>query len=60
MFFEDSSPVTVCEGGDCDQLTAYCKDLLHGRGYTRWFDKSLTVSIFKNGKVGVASGEECV
>ncbi len=32
-------------------LTSYCKDLLHGSGHSRWFDKSLTLVTFNNGKV---------
>ena len=33
-------------------MAAYCKDLLHGNGYTRWFDKSITFVVYDNGKVG--------
>ena len=32
-------------------MAFYCKDLLHGNGCTRWFDKSLTCVIYENGKV---------
>ncbi len=32
-------------------VSDYCKDLLHGRGNTRWFDKSITLVVYANGKV---------
>ncbi|XP_078511340.1 carnitine O-palmitoyltransferase 1, liver isoform-like isoform X2 [Lissotriton helveticus] len=34
-------------------LDAYAKSLLHGKCYDRWFDKSFTFIVFKNGKVGL-------
>uniref|UniRef100_A0A8C5PMQ6 carnitine O-palmitoyltransferase n=1 Tax=Leptobrachium leishanense TaxID=445787 RepID=A0A8C5PMQ6_9ANUR len=34
-------------------LDAYAKSLLHGKCYDRWFDKSFTFVVFKNGKVGL-------
>ncbi|XP_053308148.1 carnitine O-palmitoyltransferase 1, brain isoform isoform X2 [Spea bombifrons] len=34
-------------------LDAYAKSLLHGKCYDRWFDKSFTLIVFKNGKVGL-------
>ncbi|XP_067849726.1 carnitine O-palmitoyltransferase 1, liver isoform-like isoform X1 [Heptranchias perlo] len=34
-------------------LDNYAKSLLHGKCYDRWFDKSLSFIIFKNGKVGL-------
>uniref|UniRef100_A0A674HAM9 Carnitine O-palmitoyltransferase 1, muscle isoform n=1 Tax=Taeniopygia guttata TaxID=59729 RepID=A0A674HAM9_TAEGU len=33
-------------------MDAYAKSLLHGRCYDRWFDKSFTLVVYKNGKVG--------
>ncbi|XP_051543121.1 carnitine O-palmitoyltransferase 1, liver isoform isoform X3 [Myxocyprinus asiaticus] len=34
-------------------LDRYAKSLLHGRCYDRWFDKSFTVVVYKNGKNGL-------
>lgn len=34
-------------------LDSYAKSLLHGQCYDRWFDKSLTFIVFKNGKIGM-------
>ncbi|KAK3520086.1 hypothetical protein QTP70_013044 [Hemibagrus guttatus] len=34
-------------------LDRYAKSLLHGKCYNRWFDKSLCVVVFKNGKTGL-------
>ncbi|NWW39038.1 CPT1A palmitoyltransferase, partial [Panurus biarmicus] len=34
-------------------LDAYAKSLIHGRCYDRWFDKTFTLIIFKNGKMGL-------
>ena len=42
----------VClQDKDPTDLSRYCADLLHGNGYTRWFDKSLTVTVFGNARV---------
>ncbi|XP_063145343.1 carnitine O-palmitoyltransferase 1, liver isoform isoform X2 [Candoia aspera] len=34
-------------------MDAYAKALLHGKCYDRWFDKSFTLIVFKNGKMGL-------
>ncbi|KAM6160104.1 carnitine O-palmitoyltransferase 1, liver isoform [Erethizon dorsatum] len=34
-------------------MDSYAKSLLHGQCYDRWFDKSLTYIVFKNGKIGM-------
>ncbi|XP_036408248.1 carnitine O-palmitoyltransferase 1, liver isoform-like [Megalops cyprinoides] len=34
-------------------LDAYAKSLLHGKCYDRWFDKSFSVVVYKNGKNGL-------
>ena len=34
-------------------MTAYGKDLFHGKGNTRWFDKSFVLVVYDNGKVSV-------
>ncbi|MEE6482683.1 hypothetical protein FKM82_013316 [Ascaphus truei] len=36
-----------------NSLDTYAKSLLHGKCYDRWFDKSFTCVVFKNGKVGL-------
>ncbi|XP_064397263.1 carnitine O-palmitoyltransferase 1, liver isoform-like isoform X2 [Halichondria panicea] len=51
MFFDEHSPSMSSDDGDC--LTSYCKDLLHGSGHSRWFDKSLTLVTFNNGRFGI-------
>ena len=33
-------------------LDQFGKQLLHGNGYNRWFDKSFTVCVGSNGRVG--------
>uniref|UniRef100_A0A8C9WLR8 Carnitine O-palmitoyltransferase 1, liver isoform-like n=1 Tax=Scleropages formosus TaxID=113540 RepID=A0A8C9WLR8_SCLFO len=41
-------------GNDPDgSLDRYAKSLLHGKCYDRWFDKSFSVVIYKNGKTGL-------
>uniref|UniRef100_A0A8C8YGZ2 carnitine O-palmitoyltransferase n=1 Tax=Prolemur simus TaxID=1328070 RepID=A0A8C8YGZ2_PROSS len=34
-------------------MDTYAKSLLHGRCFDRWFDKSFTFIVFKNGKMGM-------
>ncbi|CAI8037066.1 Carnitine O-palmitoyltransferase 1, liver isoform [Geodia barretti] len=51
IMFDDLEPSLYVENGDNTALTQYCKSLFHGNGYTRWFDKSVSVIIYKNGKV---------
>ncbi|NWI09631.1 CPT1A palmitoyltransferase, partial [Crypturellus soui] len=34
-------------------LDMYGKSILHGRCYDRWFDKTFTLIVFKNGKMGL-------
>uniref|UniRef100_A0A5F9CQA7 carnitine O-palmitoyltransferase n=1 Tax=Oryctolagus cuniculus TaxID=9986 RepID=A0A5F9CQA7_RABIT len=34
-------------------MDSYAKSLLHGRCFDRWFDKSFTFVVFKNGKMGI-------
>uniref|UniRef100_A0A9J7Z8N0 carnitine O-palmitoyltransferase n=1 Tax=Cyprinus carpio carpio TaxID=630221 RepID=A0A9J7Z8N0_CYPCA len=36
-------------------LDRYAKSLLHGKCYDRWFDKSFTVVVYKNGKNGLSA-----
>ncbi|XP_070610706.1 carnitine O-palmitoyltransferase 1, muscle isoform isoform X2 [Erythrolamprus reginae] len=35
-----------------ESLDSYAKSLLHGRCYDRWFDKSFTLVVYPNGKLG--------
>ncbi|XP_068787226.1 carnitine O-palmitoyltransferase 1, muscle isoform isoform X2 [Struthio camelus] len=35
-----------------DCMDVYAKSLLHGKCYDRWFDKSFTLVVYKNGKLG--------
>ncbi|XP_044734415.1 carnitine O-palmitoyltransferase 1, liver isoform isoform X2 [Chrysoperla carnea] len=37
---------------DPSKLDNYGKNLLHGKGYDRWFDKSFTLCIGTNGRIG--------
>ncbi|XP_010787163.1 carnitine O-palmitoyltransferase 1, liver isoform-like, partial [Notothenia coriiceps] len=34
-------------------LDRYAKSILHGKCYDRWFDKSFSIVIYKNGKSGL-------
>ncbi|XP_073800684.1 carnitine O-palmitoyltransferase 1, liver isoform isoform X2 [Danio rerio] len=36
-----------------ENLDRYAKSLLHGKCYDRWFDKSFSVVVYKNGKNGL-------
>ena len=33
-------------------MDEFGRSMLHGNGYNRWFDKSFTMIVCKNGKVG--------
>ncbi|XP_042326457.1 carnitine O-palmitoyltransferase 1, muscle isoform [Sceloporus undulatus] len=35
-----------------DSLDLYSKSLLHGKCYDRWFDKSFSLVVYRNGKLG--------
>ncbi|XP_075455349.1 carnitine O-palmitoyltransferase 1, muscle isoform [Ascaphus truei] len=39
--------------GDKASLSMYAKALLHGNCYNRWFDKSFSLVVFSNGKLGL-------
>ncbi|XP_038619952.1 carnitine O-palmitoyltransferase 1, liver isoform [Tachyglossus aculeatus] len=45
--YKKADPVT--------SLDSYAKSLLHGKCYDRWFDKTFTFVVFKNGKMGLNS-----
>lgn len=53
LVFDDMEPSLVVNDGDNTDLCEYCQSLMHGNGYTRWFDKSFTAVVYKNGKIGV-------
>ncbi|KAM4524282.1 carnitine O-palmitoyltransferase 1, liver isoform 2-T2 [Odontesthes bonariensis] len=54
-FFVTLDDEEQCIMGDdpSSSLDCYAKSLLHGKCYDRWFDKSFTVVIYKNGKSGI-------
>lgn len=52
MMFEDRCPVDGAYPNE-DAMSSYCKELLHGNGTSRWFDKSLTFVVYNNGKLGI-------
>ncbi|XP_066467245.1 carnitine O-palmitoyltransferase 1, liver isoform isoform X2 [Tiliqua scincoides] len=43
--YREDDPVT--------SMDSYAKALLHGKCYDRWFDKSFTFIVFRNGKMGL-------
>ncbi|XP_026294635.1 carnitine O-palmitoyltransferase 1, liver isoform isoform X4 [Apis mellifera] len=42
-----------------DKLDEYGRILLHGKGYDRWFDKSFTLCIGNNGRIGFNAEHSC-
>ncbi|XP_077999848.1 carnitine O-palmitoyltransferase 1, liver isoform-like [Glandiceps talaboti] len=50
LTLDDSEP--TYDPDDSSKLDNYAKSLLAGCGYNRWFDKSITLVVFKNGKMG--------
>ncbi|XP_077866738.1 carnitine O-palmitoyltransferase 1, liver isoform [Saccoglossus kowalevskii] len=49
--FDDAKPEYDKE--DHNKLNSYARSCLHGNGYNRWFDKSVTFIVFKNGRVAI-------
>ncbi|OCT81808.1 carnitine O-palmitoyltransferase 1, liver isoform isoform X1 [Xenopus laevis] len=41
------------EDDPVNSLDSYAKSLLHGKCYDRWFDKTMSFVVFKNGKMGM-------
>jgi len=37
---------------DPSRMNKYGRSMLHGKGYDRWFDKSFTLVVTANGRVG--------
>jgi len=50
---EDASFVLCLDEQSPEEITEVSKQLLHGAGQDRFFDKSLQFIVFKNGKTGV-------
>jgi len=47
--------VNNCPQNDDTKLDRYASAMLHGKGYDRWFDKSLTLVVCSNGKVSLSA-----
>jgi len=52
IIFEDHDEV-IPEGVDNDKMSSYCKDLLCGQGWTRYFDKSFCLICYPNAHIGI-------
>ncbi|XP_051004444.1 carnitine O-palmitoyltransferase 1, brain isoform [Acomys russatus] len=50
----DSEPAGLTGEDPAASLDAYAHALLVGRGHDRWFDKSFTLIVFSNGKLGLS------
>nr|XP_034373501.1 carnitine O-palmitoyltransferase 1, brain isoform isoform X3 [Arvicanthis niloticus] len=50
----DSEPAGLTREDPATSLDAYAHTLLTGRGHDRWFDKSFTLVVFSNGKLGLS------
>ncbi|XP_020015570.2 palmitoyl thioesterase CPT1C isoform X1 [Castor canadensis] len=50
----DSEPGGLTREDPAVSLDAYAHVLLAGRGHDRWFDKSFTLIVFSNGKLGLS------
>ncbi|XP_010991477.1 palmitoyl thioesterase CPT1C [Camelus dromedarius] len=50
----DSEPAGVSREDPAASLDAYAHALLAGRGYDRWFDKSFSLIVFSNGRLGLS------
>ncbi|XP_015448137.1 carnitine O-palmitoyltransferase 1, brain isoform isoform X2 [Pteropus alecto] len=50
----DSEPQGLTREDPAASLDAYAHALLAGRGHDRWFDKSFTLIVFSNGKLGLS------
>lgn len=52
VVLEDDSDYWSYETSTQDDINAFSKRMLHGKGYDRWFDKSFNLIICKNGQTG--------
>ncbi|XP_002154641.1 carnitine O-palmitoyltransferase 1, liver isoform [Hydra vulgaris] len=50
---EEALFVVVLDNHICQDITERGKHLLHGDGASLWFDKSMTVVVFKDGRMGM-------
>uniref|UniRef100_A0A9L0TUG9 Carnitine palmitoyltransferase 1C n=1 Tax=Equus caballus TaxID=9796 RepID=A0A9L0TUG9_HORSE len=50
----DSEPAGLAREDPAASLDAYAHALLAGRGHDRWFDKSFSLMVFSNGKLGLS------
>uniref|UniRef100_A0A0D9S3Z8 carnitine O-palmitoyltransferase n=2 Tax=Chlorocebus sabaeus TaxID=60711 RepID=A0A0D9S3Z8_CHLSB len=50
----DAEPAGLTREDPAASLDAYAHTLLAGRGHDRWFDKSFTLIVFSNGKLGLS------
>ncbi|XP_075393122.1 palmitoyl thioesterase CPT1C isoform X2 [Tenrec ecaudatus] len=50
----DSEPTGLTKDDPAASLDAYAHALLAGQGHDRWFDKSFTLIVFSNGKLGLS------
>nr|KAF6406520.1 carnitine palmitoyltransferase 1C [Molossus molossus] len=50
----DSEPAGLAREDPAASLDAYAHALLAGRGHDRWYDKSFTLIVFSNGKLGLS------
>ncbi|KAM4825370.1 palmitoyl thioesterase CPT1C isoform 1-T2 [Thomomys bottae] len=50
----DSEPGGLTREDPATSLDAYAHTLLAGHGHDRWFDKSFTLIVFSNGKLGLS------
>ncbi|KAM5134752.1 palmitoyl thioesterase CPT1C isoform 2-T3 [Callospermophilus lateralis] len=50
----DAEPAGLTREDPAASLDAYAHALLVGRGHDRWFDKSFTLIVFSNGKLGLS------
>ncbi|NP_001030097.2 palmitoyl thioesterase CPT1C [Rattus norvegicus] len=50
----DSEPAGLTRENPAASLDTYAHTLLTGQGHDRWFDKSFTLIVFSNGKLGLS------
>lgn len=53
VFEDEDNDLTIPRGVDNAKMTAYCKDILCGRGWTRYFDKSFCLVCYPSGHIGI-------
>ena len=53
IFEDDDNNLTIPEDVDDVKMSVYCKDLLCGRGWTRYFDKSFCMICYPSCYLGV-------